>query len=101
MLSEAKKCCNYIKYFYIAIIVLKFPIYILQRIESLSAFIGVMKKTLFKMLILVYIHINACYMTLIGFRFRQVHSSFATFVVAPTQRGHTIVWLVYYINTYF
>ncbi len=22
--------------------------------------------------------------------FRQVHSSFATFVVAPTQRGHTI-----------
>ncbi len=32
-----------------------------------------------------------CHVTLIGLRFRQVHSSFATFVVAPTQRGHTIV----------
>ncbi len=32
-----------------------------------------------------------CHVTLIGLRFRQVHSSFATFVVAPTQRGHTII----------
>ncbi len=32
-----------------------------------------------------------CHVTLIGLRFRQVQSSFATFVVAPTQRGHTIV----------
>ncbi len=29
-------------------------------------------------------------MTLIGLRFRQVHSSFATFVVVPTLRGHTV-----------
>ena len=28
-----------------------------------------------------------CHVTLIGFWFRQVHSSFATFVVAPTLRG--------------
>ena len=32
-----------------------------------------------------------CRVTLIGSRFRQVHSSFATLVVAPTQRGRTIV----------
>ncbi len=31
-----------------------------------------------------------CHVTLIGLRFRQVHSSFATFVVTPTQRGHTL-----------
>ena len=35
-----------------------------------------------------------CHVTLIGFRFRQVHSSFATFVVVRTQRGHTIMTLL-------
>ncbi len=38
-----------------------------------------------------------CHVTLIGFRFRQVHSSFATFVVAPTQRGHTIAQMIYWL----
>ncbi len=39
-----------------------------------------------------------CHVTLIGLRFRQVHSSFATFVVAPTQRGHTgqTLYLLFY-----
>ena len=32
-----------------------------------------------------------CHVTLIGFRFWQVHSSFATLVVVPTQPGHKIV----------
>ncbi len=34
-----------------------------------------------------------CHVTLIGFRFRQVHSSFATFVVPPTQRGN-VYWRI-------
>ncbi len=34
-----------------------------------------------------------CHVTLIGFRFHQVYSSFATFVVMPTQHGHTKSYL--------